>query len=212
MSKHVLVFGATGLVGRQCVEQLIESPEIDLVYALTRRELPIKSNKLVTLLTDFKDIKLVLSELQVDSAICTLGTTIKQAKSKERFTAIEYGIPLTIAQRLKELGCKEFVYLSSVGADKNSKNFYLQTKGKIEFALEELCFSSLGIVRPSLLLGSRAEKRIAEDLGKWFARGINWIVPKRYRAVESSKVAEKLAELALNTQQGVSVFENEVIN
>jgi uncharacterized protein YbjT (DUF2867 family) len=52
--------------------------------------------------------------------------------------------------------------MSSVGANPNSRNFYLRTKGEMEEELEGIGFESLDILQPSMLLAFRAEMRPLE--------------------------------------------------
>ena len=58
------------------------------------------------------------------------------------------------------------MYISSIGAKHTSNNFYLRIKGEIELALQQVGFADLSIVRPSMLLGDRQEKRMGESIGK----------------------------------------------
>jgi hypothetical protein len=54
---------------------------------------------------------------------------------------------------------KQFLIISSLGADKAAGNFYLKTKG--EDYLKQSSFTSVSIVRPSLLR-DRKEFRLGE--------------------------------------------------
>jgi uncharacterized protein YbjT (DUF2867 family) len=62
----------------------------------------------------------------------------------------------------KATGFQTFLLVSSVGANPESDNFYIQLKGNIEKDITAVGFKSTGIFRPSMLLGERNEKRIAE--------------------------------------------------
>ena len=100
----------------------------------------------------------------VDVVISVLGTTIKAAGSKERFRAVDHDIPLTAARMAARKGARHFLIVSSIGADTSSRFFYLRVKGELEDALRSLGFRSVTIVRPSILLGDRAETRFGEEV------------------------------------------------
>ena len=72
---------------------------------------------------------------------------------------------LTFARAARAANAKRFVVVSAVGANPDSKNFYLRTKGEMEQQLEGLGFESLDILQPSMLLGWRREMRPLELIG-----------------------------------------------
>src|SRR5262249_62336295 len=92
---------------------------------------------------------------------CALGTTIRKAGSEAAFRKVDLEMPLRAAQEALKAGAEQFVVVSSVGADPNSKNFYLRTKGELEAELAKLPFGAIHILRPSLLIGRRQEFRLA---------------------------------------------------
>ena len=99
--------------------------------------------------------------------------------------------------------------VSSIGADKTASNFYLKVKGDIEFALEELKFESLVIVRPSMLLGDRKESRFAESAGKVFMKLFSFAFIgklKKYKAIEASAVAKAMIRLSKMKIKGSAIF------
>ena len=53
-----------------------------------------------------------------------------------------------------------FSSISAIGADMNSKNFYLQTKGKIENSIKQIGYKKVVFAQPSHLLGSRPNDKI----------------------------------------------------
>ena len=71
-------------------------------------------------------------------------------------------------------GVESFVWISSVGANAKSKNFYLRVKGELENAIINMSgLENPSAVRPSLLLGDRDETRLAELLGSFFGKLIS---------------------------------------
>jgi uncharacterized protein YbjT (DUF2867 family) len=94
--------------------------------------------------------------------------------------------------------------VSALGASARSRVFYSRVKGEVEDAIRALAYRSVTIVRPSLLLGDRAEFRLGERIGKLFAG----IVPRTYKPVQASAVAAALVRAAIEDQPGVRIIES----
>src|SRR5437773_270041 len=85
----VLLVGATGLVGRHVLAQALADPRFGEVIALTRRPLAAQP-RLVNPLVDFARIPEDAAWWAVDGVICTLGTTLSKAGSKEAFRKVDH--------------------------------------------------------------------------------------------------------------------------
>jgi uncharacterized protein YbjT (DUF2867 family) len=207
---RLLILGPTGLVGSQALQMALDEPKFTQVIAPSRRSLPAHT-KLLNPITDFA----ALSDADwwaVDVAICTLGTTLKQAGSKTAFSQVDFDYVVASAGYLKEAGCRHFIVVSSLGADPESGSFYLKVKGETEQALRALGFDALTVLRPSLLNGGpRPEKRPAEAVGLWFASHLGGLIPKSYRPVAVRDVAQVMVNAALTEAHGEQIIESESI-
>lgn len=204
-----VVLGATGLVGRECVRQLTNRPEFERVTAVARRALPadVQSPRLRTVLVDFERLDEQPHLFQASHVLCALGTTVKQAGSRERFRQVDFGYPLRVAELAAAAGARHFLLVSSVGASPASRAFYLRVKGELEVAVMALGFRSLTVVRPSVLVGGRKEFRLAEEI----AMRLSWALPRRYRAVQVTDVARVLVDAAVEDRSGVRVIDSSEI-
>ncbi|MBC3883197.1 NAD-dependent dehydratase [Undibacterium sp. LX40W] len=206
-----LILGATGLVGQQLLQQALEDTTISEVIAPTRKPLPPHA-KLRNPIVDFDNLPLDASWWQANVALCALGTTMKIAGTREAFWTIDHDYVLRAASITKDAGVSTFVYNSSLGADATSGSFYLQVKGKVEADLENLGFAKLGIVRPSFLDGGpRPEKRQGEAIAIFLAKMLAPLLPLRYRAVSTTKVASMMWALAKSDVKGKVVIESDAI-
>jgi uncharacterized protein YbjT (DUF2867 family) len=204
----VLILGATGLVGSECVRQFAESPRFGRVLALVRRPLAgTKSTRLASHVIDFERLDDAAEHFRVSHIVCALGTTIKQAGSQERFRRVDHDYPLAAARLGAREGARHFLLVSALGASARSRVFYSRVKGEVEEAIRALPYRSVTIARPSLLLGDRAEFRLGEQIGKLFAG----IVPRRYKPVQATAVAATLVRAAVEDRPGVRVIESREI-
>lgn len=191
--KTVAIAGATGLVGSHLLNGLLADPAIEKVYALGRTPLPISHEKLTFIHVNF-DALPTLPPL--DEVYLALGTTIKVAGSKEAFSKVDFTYNLVVANAALAAGAKKIGVVSSIGADAHSNSFYPQVKGQLEDALKALTPEGLVIVRPSILLGDRKSlgqaTRRGEEISMALAKLLNPFLPKAFRAIEATKVANAL--------------------
>ncbi|MBS1490042.1 MAG: NAD(P)H-binding protein [Bacteroidetes bacterium] len=208
MKKIALLAGSTGLVGSQVLDLLLKSDSYSSVIALSRKKLRIESPKLVNVICSLSELAARANELRADDVFCCLGTTIKQAKSKEAFRAVDYEAPWWLAKITQQEGAKKFILVSALGASKESSLFYNRVKGEVEEAIAAVGFECFHILRPSLLVGPRTEKRSGEDAAKIFFKFFGWAVPKKYKAIESIKVARAMVSFAGETNRGTIIHES----
>ncbi len=204
--KTALIIGATGLVGKEVLKQALEDPVYSKVKILVRNPQEIKDSKLEELVIDFRKLEQYENEFAVDHIYCCLGTTIKKAKTKEKFRLVDYEYPL-LAARLSKGKAEKFLVISAQGANPDSPFFYNKVKGELERDLIALNLLNLIIFRPSLLLGDRKEDRPMEKVAGNIMRVINplFMGPlKKYAAIKASYVAECMISAA----KGIFLFED----
>lgn len=211
----VLVAGANGLVGRAVVRRLVAQTWAGSVTALVRRPGALTAGhampgRLRECVVDFDrlDAPEAQSALACDIVICTLGTTIRQAGSEEAFRRVDVDYPAELARRAFAAGAHHFLLVTALGADTRSSVFYNRCKGEAEAAILSIGFPSVTVVRPSLMLGPRAERRPAERVAQNISKVLGWLVPKTWRPVPAESVAAALVTAARVDAPGVRVLEN----
>ena len=160
--KIVLLAGATGLVGTHALNALLDATDIGRVFAVTRRPLGREHPRLANRIVQFDKIESQLKGLRCHVAVCCLGTTRRQAGSPEAFRAVDMDCVMAFARVAKEAQAQRFVVVSSAGADAQSTNFYLRTKGEMENAVASVGFAATDILQPGLLMGLRSQMRPLE--------------------------------------------------
>jgi len=210
MSRTALVAGSTGLIGGQLLSLILEDPHYDKVIALSRKPLALNHPKLQNILVEVDQLN-QHKDLKAEDVFCCLGTTIKQAKSKEAFRKVDFDYPLELAKILKANGAKQFLLVSALGSNKNSGIFYNRVKGEVEEAIAAVGYDSFHIFKPSLLVGPRKEQRSGEDAAKLFYKIFGFLIPKKYKEIESIKVARAMIALAKTNKQGLQIHESDFL-
>ncbi len=212
--KVAIVAGASGLVGRHLTEKLIADESYEAIYIIGRRNSTHKSSKITFYESDFNSFPSLTIDNQIDF-FCTLGTTIKKAETQENFKKIDYHAVVKLAKWADELKAKNFTVISSVGANKKSRNFYLRTKGEMESKIRQYKIDNITFIRPSLITGKRDEFRFGEKLGEYFLMifGILFIGSlKKYKPISAEKIASKMIFYASKNKSNISIIEGKALH
>ena len=199
---QVLITGATGLVGSHLLRMLILDKRVNYIAAPTRRPLADISGVFNPHDPQLSDA-LAMVEDPVDIAFCCLGTTRREAGSKEAFIHADYTLVIDTALTAKKRGAKHFLVVSAMGASASSPFFYNKVKGKMEEALIAQKWERLTIVRPSMLLGEREKHRFSESL---FAPVFS-LLPGNWKSIDGRDVARAMMiEGLAPSVQGVNII------
>ena len=204
---RLLIVGSTGAVGQEVLRLALADERIQRVIAPTRRPVPAHP-KLENPVVDFSALTGDEPWWSVDAVVCTLGTTIKIAGSQSAFAAIDRDLPIKVARLAQGAGATRFALNSSLGANP-SGNFYLRTKAEAEQGIRDLRYSSLTIVRPSLIDAHRTESRLGERAGLLVAALLRPLIPRRYRPVKAESIALALLEGVLCAPPSEQIIESE---
>ena len=207
--KSVILLGATGLVG-SCLFDLLKNDEaFSEIKILVRRPLETKHPKVKIVVIDFSNEEDFNSEMKdADVVFCAIGTTNKKMKGNQtEYRKVDFDIAVNAARYSFESSCRQFVLISSVGANSKSNNFYLKLKGEVEEAILAIGFSKVSIFRPSMLMGKRKEFRLGEKIGKIFMVPISFLFPKKMRPIKACDVAKSMLKASNLDTMGVKIYE-----
>ena len=204
MLKTALVLGATGLVGKTLVEQLCQDHRYQTVTCLVRKPLSLNffcasADKVQPIVVDFENLQDYQGYFGCQHIYVCLGTTIKKAGSKGAFRKVDFEYVHVAAQLARAQRAVSFVWISSVGANAKSHNFYLRVKGELENAIIGMSgLDNACAVRPSLLLGEREEMRPAEKLASVISPFLSPLLVgglMKYKPVQAADVAAQMIRL-----------------
>lgn len=199
-----VVLGASGLVGKALLYQLCQDDKYSTITCLLRSPLaqrdyhdPMK--KIQALVIDFDNLQDYQGYFTVDHVYCCLGTTIEKAGSKKAFRRIDFEFIHVAAQLARAQRAYSFVWISSVGANAKSSNFYLRVKGELENAILTMPqLENAAAVRPSLLLGERKDVRRGESIAASLLSVVSPLMMgplAKYKPVHAQQVAAQMIKL-----------------
>ncbi len=209
-----IVIGATGLIGRALVRQLLAHEEVGNVKVFTRRPTGIVDAALDERLVDFDDLQRWAPDVTGDALFSALGTTRKKAGSKAVQRKVDVDYQLGVASAAAANGVSNYLLVSSLGANAGSRWFYPRIKGELEVAVQTLGFRTVAIFRPSVLTGERDHARPGERLGELGARAFGTLPMLRgYRPIAGDTVARAMVNTALSElPQDTIWFESDAIH
>jgi uncharacterized protein YbjT (DUF2867 family) len=203
--RKAIIAGATGLIGSQLLDILLAGEAYDEVLVIVRKNLNIKHAKLTQLVTDFDDLVDHRSSITGDVIFSCLGTTKNKTPDTGTYYKIDHDYPLLLANMALQNGVKQFHLVSSVGANPDSKTFYIRMKGETERDISALDLPSIYLYEPSMLTGRKQEKRFAEMLFEGLFKFINPLLTgkwKKYRSVSGATVARAMYDQSLKNEPG----------
>ncbi len=221
--RTILLAGATGLVGGAVLQRCLADRTIAVVIVPTRRPVGIKHPKIKNIVMDLvagengeptaglSDAIAKASAGKIDAYICALGSTIKAAGSREAFIAVDRDLVSRFAEIAKQQNAKQILFVSSVGATRQTSNFYLRVKGETEDLLERMKFDRVDILRPGVLLGPRQDNRPGEAIAQKLSFIYNPLLQgplRRYRAISADMVAAAILGLLKKKESGIFIHEN----
>ena len=169
-----LVIGATGATGKDLVQQLLNDKDFEEVNIFVRKPLNLQNDKLKVHIVDFEKPEEWKGFVKGDVAFSCLGTTLKDAGSKEAQKKVDFDYQYQFAKAAKENNVDDYVLVSAYGANPQSKIFYSKMKGELEEAVKQLHFNKITIFKPGML-DRKDSERTGEVLGSRIIKFANKI-------------------------------------
>lgn len=211
MTRTATLIGATGLIGGHLFRLLQTDGSFTSIRVLARRPFATDDPHVDVRIVDFADADALRAAIAgSDAVFCAVGTTQKKVQGdRQAYRKVDFDIPALSARMAAETGARHYALVSAVGANPASRNFYLRIKGEAEEAVRASGVSSISVYRPSMLLGTRAERRPAERIGQilmsatapLFVGGL-----RKYRAIDAEDVAAAMLASARIAKEGYEVL------
>lgn len=207
---RIALAGGTGLVGRRTAERLLaEGHELHCLLRTAGGAAHRRRHDHVASPAEWPRL---IACIRPEAAVSALGTTMRLAGSQAAFRAVDHDLVLAFAGASLEAGAKRFACVSSVGADAESRHFYLRLKGETDERLRGLGFDRLDIFRPGLLRGPRGpDRRRGERIAIALSPLTNLVLRgplARFAAIDTDVVAAAIAAGLEEQPVGVYFHEN----
>ena len=201
-----IVIGATGAVGKELVRALLDDARYTEVAVFVRRAPGVTHPKLTAHVINFEQPDTWRALVTGDVLFSALGTSLKQAGSKEAQRRIDYDYQHMFAEAAHANGVPHLVLLSSLSADSRSSIFYLRLKGELDDAVQRLGFDTVHIVRPPSLIRPEA-KRLGETAVVKILQGLNAVgIAKNLAPMSVDTVARCMMEIGTENRGGVQII------
>mgnify|MGYP003319348230 CR=1 FL=1 len=210
---HLLV-GSTGFLGNEIL-RILGVKDIYTI-ALGRRTIPNLPDSVEELIIDFNDLR-GIDLPSIDHVYLSLGYPLYYQNVmgfmgptlKKNFFEVDFTYQIEIAKKAKNVGARSISLISAVGADSNSWNYYLKTKGMLEEEIIKLEFESTNIFRPGHLMGNK--NRFAIVFSDVVSRTIDPFLQgslERFRSIPVKKVSETVVNRSMNCKAGIHFFDH----
>ncbi|AZA83794.1 semialdehyde dehydrogenase [Chryseobacterium lactis] len=192
-----LVIGATGATGKDLVNQLLSDKDFEEVDIFVRKPVDIQNERLKVHVVNFEKPEEWKDMVKGDVAFSCLGTTLKDAGSKEAQKKVDFDYQYEFAKAARENNVEDYVLVSAYGASPDSKIFYSKMKGELEEAVKQLHFTKITIFKPGMLERKDSE-RTGEVLGSRIIKFAN-----KFGLLESQKPlpTDILAKAMINSSK-----------
>ena len=207
--KQVTLFGATGLIGSHLLEFLLKDSDIHLINVVGRNPFHLQHDKINNIVIDFEDVSSISNSITGSEAVfVSIGTTMSKVNGdKIKYKSVDFDIIFNIANACKQKNINQFIYVSSLGANANSSNFYLRLKGEIDEAVAKLNLNSTSVFRPSVLLGKRNESRPGEKIMQFVMPLLDFMIPSNSKAIKAEDVAKSMLNTTKNYKTGLHIYQ-----
>jgi uncharacterized protein YbjT (DUF2867 family) len=212
--KTAIILGATGLTGSLLLKKLIQDDRYSQIRLFSRSTVGFSHPKLKEFLGDILLLEAFKADYKADEVYCCIGTTKAKTPDPEMYKKIDFGIPVSAAALCKSNGIDTFLVVSAMGADPKSRIAYNRLKGNMEESVLKNKIPKIHILRPSLIVGERTEKRFGERVGAKVMKVLDPLLMgswKKYRSIKADAIAEAMIWLANNDHKEVYIESNAIM-
>ena len=212
--RTALIFGSSGLVGGNLLNQLIKDTNYSKIKLFVRSVPEISDPKVEIIKTDFNNLENHKEDIKGDDCFFCIGTTKQNSPDKDEYRRVELDIPREIAKIAKSNLVNSFIFVSALYANPKSSGDYVRFKGLVEEELKRLNFPKLGILKPSFLMGNRKKKRAGEKGWIFLFKMLSPLLLgplKKMKPIHSEIIARVMITVAQNDLNQTIFESNEIV-
>ncbi|MES2680815.1 MAG: NAD(P)H-binding protein [Bacteroidota bacterium] len=214
--KKAILFGATGFVGSNLLDELLNHADYGEVIVVVRKNLKTTHPKLEILIGDFQSLPQLKEKIVADEIFIALGTTKKNTPDVKEYYQVDHDYPVLAARIAKGNGATSVFVVTAVGANTDSGVAYIKTKGEVERDIIALGFQHTHIFRPSMIMGTREEKRLLEKalITIWSIVNVLLVgkLLNKYKGIAGKNIARAMINSASNQTKKIKIYEWKEMN
>lgn len=213
--KTAIILGATGLTGGLLLRELLQDSRYEKIKLFSRNKVALKDKQIEEHLVDLFQLEKYKQDFIANDVFCCIGTTKSKTPNEDIYKNIDYGIPVNAAKIAKQNGVENYLVISALGADKNSKMFYNRVKGEMERDVLAQKITNTHLFQPALIAGDREEKRFFENLAKSAMKILNPVMVgplEKYRSIHPATIAKAMVIVANTGYNGSIIPSDEIKN
>jgi uncharacterized protein YbjT (DUF2867 family) len=214
MTKKAIIVGASGLIGSKLLAILSTQPEYGEILVIGRKKTRTVNTKVTQLVIDFDHLGHYTNSITGDVLFCCLGTTRSQTPDLVTYRKIDHDYPVQLAEIALKNNIGEYHFVSAMGANSESSNFYTKMKGDTEEDLKKIGLKSLHIYEPSILIGHRNKARHIERIAVFIMAITSPLFIgslQKYKAIQANDVAKAMYKQSLKNKLGVFTYTSDKI-
>lgn len=204
--------GASTLVGRKCLLQLLRHEAYQKIVLLMEEPLDFEHPKLEIHQVTFERLPRFQAFMKVDDVFYT-WTHQMQIKDDIGKYRPEKTYAFELARLSVEAGARQYLFLSSIAADADNVLYFRKEKQMLEEAICAHDFWGMHIFRPGPLFedepGSRINrlfKRVSNQINDWTDGGLT-----KYKPIAAQDVARAMVNKAQQFQAGIHIYSAEYL-
>ena len=212
--KHILIAGASGMVGSHLLDICQQSEEVDTIFILSRKPSNLQHEKTKEIIVDdFMNYDKAIPMMEKIDVVFFCVGVYTGAVDRDTFRTITIDYPVALAKAVySKFTDSRFILLSGAGADRTEKSkvMFAKDKGVAENKLFEIYGNHFHSVRPGYIYP--VIKRKEPNLSYSFFRMLYPIIKllgKKY-SITSLELAKAMFALGMNKQEQ-TVFENDAL-
>jgi len=218
MKAHVLITGATGMVGKAVLYECMESEFIETIYLVNRRPMHIGHEKVQEIIVpDFKELESIKGHIKnIDACFHCMGVSAMGLNEKQ-YAELTFGITKKLADICYELNPNVvFNYVSGTGTDSSEQGriMWARVKGKTENYILNKGFGKAYMFRPGMIIPEKGIKSrtklynagyiITRPLFPWFKKMRN--------VTTTTRLGKAMVQTLIQTFSERIYLENKDIN
>jgi uncharacterized protein YbjT (DUF2867 family) len=214
MALKAVLTGATGLIGSELLNILLDSPDYDQITVVARSSTGIVHPKIKEVIIDFDELDKHAEEITGHAVFCCLGTTRKKTPDMAIYRKIDHDYPVKLAELAALNSVDQYHLVSAIGANSKASNFYTRFKGETEDDVKQSGVNSIFIYQPSLIIGDRKEHRPMEKAFKIISSIIDPLLIgglKKYRSISAKVIAQAIFNQSIKNNEGIFVYPSDKI-